>query len=40
VRGNGLDKSIMLGMGSGARGRGRPRRRWLNEVVETTCLNL
>jgi len=33
IRGNSLEKSILLGMASGARGRGRPRRRWLNEVV-------
>jgi len=40
MRGNGLEKSIMLGMGSTARGRGRPRRWWLDEVVETTGLNI
>jgi len=38
MRGNGLEKSIMLGMESGARGRGRPRRlmrwmRWLKPLV-------
>jgi len=27
-------------MWGGARGRGRPRERWLNEVVETTGLNI
>jgi len=40
MRGNGLEKNIMRGMGSGARGRGRPRRRWLDEVIETTGLNI
>jgi len=32
VRANGLEKSIMLGMGQGKRGRGRQRMRWLHEV--------
>jgi len=40
MRGNGLEKSIMLGMGSEARGRGRPRRRCQDEVVKTTGLNI
>jgi len=40
MRGKGLKNSIMLGMVGGARGRGRPRRRWLDEVVETTGLNI
>jgi len=29
-----------VGDGGGARGGGRPRRRWLDEVVETTGLNI
>jgi len=30
----------MFGMGNGTKGRGRPRRKWLDEVVETTGLRL
>jgi len=40
MRGNGLEKSIMLGMGGGARGRGIHMRRWLDEVVKTTGWNI
>ena len=40
MRANGLEKSIMLGMGEGQRGRGRPRTRWLDEIQSTTGLNL
>ena len=40
MRANGLEKSIMLGMGGGQRGRGRPRTRWLDEIQSTTGLNL
>jgi len=40
VRGEGLEKAVMLGMGSVSRSRGRPRRRWLDEVVEVTGLSL
>jgi len=40
VRDEGLEKAVMLGMGGGIRSRGRPRRRWLNEVVEVTGLSL
>ena len=40
MRANGLEKSIMLGMGEGKRGRGRPRTRWLDEIQSTTGLNL
>jgi hypothetical protein len=36
VRTNGLEKSIMFGMGEGQRRRGRPRKRWLDEIVELT----
>jgi len=32
LRGEGLEKSIMLRMGNGCRGRGRPRKRWLDEI--------
>jgi len=30
----------MLGMGNGCKGRGRPRKRWLDEIKEITGLNL
>jgi hypothetical protein len=32
MRGNGLEKTIVMGMGEGARGRGRPRTRWMDEI--------
>jgi len=40
VRGEGLEKAVMLGMGGGSRSRGCPRRRWLDEVVEVAGLPL
>jgi hypothetical protein len=40
VRGEGLEKTVMLGMGNGSRSRGRPRRRWLDELTEATGLHL
>jgi len=40
LRGDGLEKSIMLGMGNGCRGRGGPRKRWPEEKIEITGLNL
>jgi len=40
MRGNGLEKTVMLGMGEGKRSRGRPRRRWIDEVIEATDLSL
>ena len=40
VRGDGLEKAVMLGMGNGSRSRGRPRRRWLDELLEITGLRL
>jgi len=36
VRSDGLEKTFMFGMGNGGRSRVRPRRRWMDEVVETT----
>ena len=36
VRANGLEKSVMFGMGEGQRRRGRPRIRWLDEIVALT----
>ena len=40
MRSEGLEKSVMMGMGDGARGRGRPRTRWLDEIKECTGLSL
>ena len=40
MRADGLEKTIMMGMGEGKRNRGRPRRRWLDEVVQTTGMSL
>ena len=40
MRGSNLEKSVMVGMGEGARGRGRPRARWMDEVTQTTSLSL
>ena len=40
VRSTGLEKAIMLGMGKGQRKRGRPRRRWLDDVQDITGLSL
>ena len=36
MRAEGLEKSVMMGMGDGQRNRGRPRKRWLDEVKEVT----
>jgi len=40
ARANGLEKSTMLGMGEGSRGRGRPRMRWMDEILAMTNLPL
>jgi len=37
---DGLETSIMMCMGDGSRGRGRPRMRWMDEVREMTGLSL
>jgi len=39
VRSEGLERDVMLGMGEGRRGAGRPRRRWIDELREQTRLN-
>jgi len=35
-----LEKTFMFGMGNGGRSSGRPRRRWMDEVMETAGLRL
>jgi len=40
MRGNSLEQSVMSEMGEGARGRGRPKMRWLDEVIGSTELSL
>ena len=37
---NSLEKSMMLGMGGGARKRGRPRARWLDDIKAITNCTL
>ena len=37
---NSLEKSMMLGMGGGARKRGRPRARWLDYIKAVTNCTL
>jgi hypothetical protein len=40
VRSDTLEKNIMLGMGEGKRSRGRPKMRWMDEILEVTGLSL
>jgi ribosomal protein L7/L12 len=40
MRGDGLEKAVMMGMGGGKRERGRPKIRWLDEIKELTGLSL
>ena len=40
MRSDRLEKSVMMGMGDGARGRGRSKTRWLDEIKECTGLSL
>jgi hypothetical protein len=40
MRANGLEKEMMLACGEGKRRRGRPRRRWMEEIHERTKMNL
>jgi len=40
MRGKSLKKLVITGMGDGARGRGRPKMRWLEEVMRITNLSL
>src|SRR5271163_4103463 len=36
MRSNGLEKSVMVGMGGGSRSRGRPRARWMDAIIKLT----
>jgi len=40
VKGEGPEKAVMLGIGGRSSSGGRPRRRWLDEVVEVAGLSL
>jgi len=40
VRGQGLENSVMLGMGGGGRSRGRPRARWIDGVAEDAGMSI
>ena len=40
MRSNGLEKEMMLACGEGCRKQGRPRKRWMDTIHETTGMNL
>src|SRR3984885_12370847 len=40
MRAEGLEKEMMLAHGEGKRKRGRPRRRWMEEIHKTTGMKL
>lgn len=40
MRSDGLEKEMMLACGEGKRKRGRPRKKWLDEIHERTGMNL
>src|SRR5688572_18904550 len=40
MRSNGLEKEMMLACGEGRRKQGRPRKRWMDTIHETTGMNL
>jgi len=40
MRSNGLENGRMLACGEGRRRRGRPRRRWMDEIHEVTGMKL
>ena len=40
TRGDSFEKSIMLGMGNGSRRRGRPRTRWMEDILKATDMTL
>lgn len=40
IRANGMEKRILLGMTEGTRKRGRPRQRWIDEIMDETNLQM
>ena len=40
MRSEGLEKDMMLAFGEGKKKLGRPRKKWMDEIYETTGLNL
>ena len=40
MRSNGMEKEMMLAFGEGGRKQGRPRKRWMDMIHETTGMNL
>src|SRR6218665_956111 len=40
MRSDGLEKKVMLAHGDGRRRRGRPRRKWMDEIHEVTGMKL
>jgi len=40
MRPDGLEKGMMLAQGDGRRRRGRPRRKWMDEIHEVTGMKL
>ena len=40
MRANGLEREMMLACGEGRRKRGRPRRRWMDEIHVESKMNL
>src|ERR1700733_12711757 len=40
MRADGMEKEMMLACGEGERRRGRPRKRWMEEIYEKTKMNL
>ena len=40
MRSDGLEKEMMLAHGDGRRRRGRPRRKWMDEIYEVTGMKL
>jgi len=40
MRSDGLEKDMMLAYGEGRRKQGRPRKKWMDEILEKTAMNL
>src|SRR5678815_1938472 len=40
MRSDGLEKEMMLAYGEGRRKQGRPRKKWMDEIHDTTGMNL